>query len=96
LNASNAKIETAPWTQATATLSEQDKASVAAKVMESTVETGTSVVQSMRLFNAILGGKVSGAGTTTEVFRDVNDTKDRITATVDGAGNRLVIVKDLS
>jgi hypothetical protein len=37
LNASNAKIETAPWTQATATLSEQDKNSIAAKVDASTV-----------------------------------------------------------
>jgi hypothetical protein len=37
LNASSAKIETAPWTQATATLSEQDKTSIAAKVDASTV-----------------------------------------------------------
>jgi hypothetical protein len=29
LNASNAKIETAPWTQATATISEQDKQAIA-------------------------------------------------------------------
>jgi hypothetical protein len=37
LNASNAKIETAPWTQTTATISEQDKSSIAAKVDASTV-----------------------------------------------------------
>lgn len=37
LNASNAKIETAPWTQTTATLSDADKASIATKVDASTV-----------------------------------------------------------
>ncbi len=36
-------------------------------------------------------GKVSGAGSGTEVFRDVNDTTDRVTATVDETGNRTAI-----
>jgi hypothetical protein len=45
LNASNAKIETAPWTQATATLSEADKASIASKVDGSAVLAKKSQLQ---------------------------------------------------
>jgi hypothetical protein len=65
-------------------------------VLDSAVESGTSVVQSMRLVNAVLLGKVSGAGTGTETFRDVNDTKNRIVATVTNQGDRTVIVRDAS
>lgn len=36
----------------------------------------------------------SGAGTGTEVFRDINDTKNRVTATVDSSGNRTAITRD--
>ena len=50
--------------------------------------------ESMRLFAAVLAGKLSGAGTATETFRDISDTKDRITATVDASGNRKVIILD--
>jgi hypothetical protein len=50
----------------------------------------------MRLFASVLLGKVSGAGTETEVFRDINDTKDRVTATVDAQGNRTNIDRDAS
>jgi len=38
-----------------------------------------------------LAGKVSGGGTTTVVFRDTTDTYDRITATLDSAGNRSAV-----
>lgn len=48
----------------------------------------------MRLIAAVLAGKVSGAGTGTETFRDINDTKDRIVATVDVNGNRTAITLD--
>jgi hypothetical protein len=41
-------------------------------------------------------GKASGAATTTVVFRDISDTKPRITATVDSDGNRTAITTDLS
>jgi hypothetical protein len=68
----------------------------ATAVLDSAVEAGTSVVQSMRLVNAVLLGKVSGAGTGTETFRDVNDTKDRVVATVDSSGNRTAVIRDAS
>lgn len=58
------------------------------------VETGHTLRQTLRLMASVLVGKVSGAGTGTEVFRDVNDTKDRVTATVDLDGNRTAITRD--
>lgn len=50
--------------------------------------------QVMRLFAAVLAGKVSGAGTGTETFRGINDDKDRVVATVDSSGNRTAITLD--
>ena len=58
------------------------------------IETGWTGKELMRLFAAVLLGKVSGAGTTTNIFRDINDNKDRVTATVDSAGNRSAVTKD--
>jgi hypothetical protein len=66
----------------------------AAAFMAAIVESGMTVQQALRFYNAVLMGKVSGAGTGTEVFRDINDTKDRVTATVDASGNRTAIVLD--
>jgi hypothetical protein len=60
-----------------------------------TVETGATVAQSLRLANSVLGGKVSGAGTGTETFRDLADTKDRVISTVTPEGNRTDEVYDL-
>lgn len=47
-----------------------------------------------RVFASILAGKVSGGGTTTIVFRSIDDTKNVITATVDTNGNRVNVVVD--
>lgn len=69
---------------------------VAPQVMSSAVEAGVTLQQSLRLQSAVLLGKVSGAGTGTETFRDVNDTKNRVVATVDANGNRTSIIKDAS
>lgn len=60
------------------------------------VETGFSVRQAMRLMLASLAGKLSGAATTTVAIRDANDSKDRITATVDADGNRTAVTLDAS
>jgi hypothetical protein len=40
--------------------------------------------------------EVSGAAGPTVVFRDLGDSKNRITATVDSAGNRTGIVLDVA
>lgn len=60
------------------------------------VETGYTMRQALRLMLAALAGKVSGAGSATVSFRDPNDSKDRIVATVDAQGNRTAVVKDSS
>lgn len=69
---------------------------IAAVVWGSVVDGTITAEQSLRLMNAILGGKVSGAGSGTETFRDPDDTKNRVVATVDTSGNRTAITKDLS
>jgi hypothetical protein len=68
----------------------------AAAVLGATVETGATVAQSLRLANAVLGGKVSGGQTGTETFRDLADTKDVVVSTNDAAGNRTAVVNNLS
>jgi hypothetical protein len=60
------------------------------------VETGATVAESLRLANSVLGAKVSGAGTGTETFRDLADTKDRVISTVTPEGNRTAETYDLS
>ncbi len=60
----------------------------------SDVETGVTVKEALRIVLAALSGKISGAGTNTITIRDVNDTTDRITATVDADGNRTAVTVD--
>lgn len=61
------------------------------------VEVGMTPRQSLRLVSSTVGAKLSGAGTTTETFRNaVADSKDRVTATVDASGNRTAIAYDLA
>lgn len=52
--------------------------------------------QSMRLQNSTLFGLVSGGNTTTVTFRNIDNTLDRIVATVDSDGNRTALVTDVS
>jgi hypothetical protein len=67
-----------------------------ADFLAETVEIGATVAQSLRLANSVLGGKVSGAGTGTETFRDLADTKDRVISTVTPEGNRTAETYNLS
>lgn len=60
------------------------------------VETGMTVLQALRLIASTTGGKLSGAGTGTEIFRNaVADSANRVTATVDSSGNRSAITYSL-
>jgi len=64
---------------------------IADQVLDEIVEGVYSLRESARLWNAVLVGELSGAttsGATTLTFRDISDSKDRITVSVDGAGNR--------
>jgi len=60
------------------------------------VETGVTVRQALRGILSSALAKLSGAATTTVVIRDVNDTKNRISATVDASGNRSAVTLDLT
>lgn len=66
---------------------------VSSAVWSRVLETYTAE-ELMRLQASVLLGKVSGAGTGTEVFRDLADTKARITVTVDSNGNRTAVTRD--
>ena len=65
-------------------------------VWDEQVDGTTTARQSMRLQNSAMGGKASGLGTTTAVYRDLADSKDRISATVDADGNRTAVTRDLT
>lgn len=65
------------------------------KVWGDSVETGYTTKQIMKAMSAVLAGKVSGAGTSTEVFRSVADDRDAVTSTVDSNGNRTNVVLDV-
>jgi hypothetical protein len=73
-----------------------DIAGVAAGVMASVIEGTMTLLQATRGFASALLSKASGLATTTAVYRNTTDTKDRITATVDSSGNRSAVTLDLS
>lgn len=58
------------------------------------IETSFTLRQALRLVLAASAGKLSGAATTTVAIRDVGDSKDRISATVDADGNRSAVTLD--
>lgn len=59
------------------------------------IEAGVTPRGALRLMLSVLAGKLSGAGTGTETFRNaVADSKARVTATVDTSGNRTTITTD--
>jgi hypothetical protein len=73
-----------------------DPATLAAAVLSSQIEVGATMAESLRLSNAVLGGKVSGAGSGTERFRNLADTKDAVVSNCNNDGNRTSVVRDLS
>ena len=80
-------LETAP-----ATDDEFIIIALGAYTIESLAEGSFSVKQILRFVAAALAGEVSGAGTSSIVFKSAKDnTKTRITATTDAVGNRTSI-----
>ena len=59
------------------------------------VETSLTLRQAMRLLTAALAGKLAIAGSTVTI-RDINDTKNRITATTDANDERTAVTIDVS
>lgn len=63
-------------------------------VWDELMETGYTARETVRIMAAALAGKLSGADTTNIKVRDLNDTKDRIDATVTAEGNRSSVTLD--
>jgi len=59
-----------------------------APLLDDTVEGSYTMRQYMTLMAAVLFSKAAGGGTTSITFRDIQDTKNRVVATVDSNGNR--------
>lgn len=93
----NVPIATGSWNGGVTIVNETSNyliSLVAPAVWASIIEAGYTAEGLLKVLSAVLAGKVSGGGTGTEVFRDINDTKDRIIATTDSSGNRTAIVVD--
>ncbi len=80
-------VDFSPYTALTA-------ATIAAAVWAYVVEGSATAVQYFRIMASALFGKASGLGTVTPIFRDIPDTKPRITATADSSGNRTAVTSD--
>ena len=74
-----------------AALNDPTASAIADAVHDEVVEGAYTLRHYLRLFAAMLLGKASGGGTTTVVFRDTADGKDRISMTVDTDGNRTAV-----
>jgi len=63
-------------------------------IIDEVIEGSMTLRQALRIFLSALAGKSSGGGTNTITFRDLADSKNRITATVDSNGNRTAVTLD--
>lgn len=56
------------------------------------IETGVTPAKALQRIGAVAAGKISGAGTGTEVFLGLDGATTRVTVTVDSSGNRTAVV----
>jgi len=94
----DAAITTRAATGAAMTLTSGERDAVAAAHLDLAdgVETGFTVRQVYRVMGAACAAKLSGAATATNVIRNLGDTLNRISATVDADGNRSAVVFNLT
>jgi len=71
-------------------------ANIPDSVLDEVVEGSTTLRQLLRGFASALLAKADGLDTTTATYRDLADSKDRITATVTPDGNRSAVTLDLT
>lgn len=64
------------------------------EIWDEALESTITARQFMRLILASTVNKSAGGGTSTVTFRDVADSKNRISATVDSNGNRTAVTRD--
>lgn len=75
-------------------LNDPTAAAIATAVLAEAVEGSLDVTEVLRIILAFAAGKTAGGSTTSITFRDQADTKDRITMTVDGDGDRSAVTVD--
>jgi hypothetical protein len=63
-------------------------------VLDTATEGTWTMRKILRIVMAAFGGKSSGGGTGSEVYRDVGDTKPRISVTTSNVGNRSAVTLD--
>lgn len=97
----SAKLASAVWNAAAANYNDAgsmgekvNDAGSAANPWTEEIETGYTAEELLRLMAAALLGELSGAAGTTITIRDVNDTIDRVVATVTAEGNRTAVTLD--
>lgn len=82
--------------RATIKVNELSQDDVTGAVLEAQVEDGVSLKHAIRLLLSVAAGKTDiidlGGGAATVKFRDVNDTTDRITATMAGSERTAVVL----
>lgn len=78
------------------TLTSGERDSVADALLDRSngIETSWTLRKAMRIVLSALGGKLSGAATSSVSVRNVTDSKARISATVDSDGNRTAVTLD--
>ncbi len=91
VNTSGGSIIVTPDRVYNITTSGVTAADVATEVWAKAVDGSVSAGQSMQIQNSAAAGKVNGAASTTVNVRDLADTKDRMSATVDANGNRTAV-----
>ncbi len=75
---------------------ERDEVASAILGLADGVEANYSLRQALRLILSAAAAKVSGMNSNSPIFRDVNDTKNRIVAVTDSDGNRQSVTLDAS
>jgi len=85
-----------PLTSGQTTAAVPTTAQIATEIFDTqTVEAGMTFRGALRLMGAVLMGRRSGTGSGTEVFNAaVTNAKPRVTATIDGNGNRTNVTTD--
>lgn len=58
------------------------------------IEAGVTPTKALQRIGAMAAGVVSGAGTSTETFKGLDGTTNRVQATVDASGNRTIMTYD--
>lgn len=65
-------------------------------ILDEVIEGAYTLRQILRGYNSALMAKLSGAEVNSPAFRDLADSKNRITATTDASGNRTAVTLDLT